>query len=104
VNPPFGLSARLADTPQVGMTSVWLLDTQPDRHGVLLRFLDFALKLPATDNQPEDETSVVPCKVEAHHNDSTLTIVFPDFGNGTLSYDPGTSRLLHCCFCHALQC
>jgi hypothetical protein len=75
------------------MTSVWLLPAQPGQPGALLRFLDFGLhsSSAAKDDRAASEPSVVPCAIEAHHNDSTLTMTFVHFGNGSvLVYDPGT--------------
>jgi hypothetical protein len=76
VRPPFNSSARLAGTPQEGMTSVWLFNTQSGQHGVLLRFLDFAL----VSEDHTGEPSVVPCTIETNENDSALIIAFPQWG------------------------
>ncbi len=97
VRPRFGSATILADTPQVGMTSVWLLPA-PGQPGALLRFLDFGLhssSVAKDDRSPSAPSVVVPCAIEAHHNDSTLTMTFAHFGNGSvLVYDPGTSTTL----------
>jgi len=86
VLPVFNHSEQRPNSPDLGVTTLFLQSADPFQASAFVELLDFALVGP--------EATSVMCSIGTDVNTSSFTMTFSHFGNSSLYYDPGKNEYL----------